>query len=309
MKLCWISTPTRDGKVHARMMNQVNMLQVMAARGESRGWAFGYDATQGSPNVPRQRNWAIAKAKAHDADAVLFVDSDIEFNPDHVIDLLERDEAVIGISHQTRARRWTDPPNMSGRFYGPDPKKPRFDPNSDLLRAQKLTTGLLLCRMSAFDRIREAGLVRQFVASAIPSACWPHLHDYFLDEDEDFTRTLEQLGTWMAHHVNDAIPPETMKQQLRDVGLADDMVRAMDGEDWDFNVRCEKAGVEMFIEPLGSLNHYEGSTAFNLDLHLYWTLYHTAFRDEYLAWLAKRAERCERAAKRLREVGKYALAA
>ncbi len=279
-RLIWLATPTRDGKAHARMLMSCFQLQLMAATGKSRGFSFALDVSQGSPNIPRQRNWSVAKAALAGAEAIIFIDSDIEFNPEDVLRICERPEEVIGIAHQTRPREWTDEPNMSGHYFEATQKKPFFDRSQDLLRARKLTTGFLYAKMTVFEKMRATeGLVTQFMSRNVDHRAWPYLYNYFM------------------HEMQEVVPHPDDISKLREVGLQTDTVRVLDGEDWDFNTKCARAGVKSYIEPLATIRHYEGSLCMNLGLHDYWTQHMIEFRNEYLEWLRFRATRDPHAAK------------
>ncbi len=281
-KLIWVATPTRDGKAHAKNMMSVFALQTMALKGESRGFAFAHDVSQGSPNIPRQRNWSVARAEQAGAEGILFLDSDIAFDPNDALDIFERSEDIIGVGHQTRPRMWTDRPNVSGRFFGHNTRVPIFDTSKDLLRANKLTTGFLYVKMGVFKKLREAGLAKQFVCWTVPPEAWKYCWSYF------------------SYEMNKAIPPSNMVPLLERVGMPTDEVTVFDGEDWAFNDKCHEAGVESWIEPLMTLHHYEGSMCMNVGLHDFWTQHEPAFRDKYITWLRARAARDPKAAAAVR---------
>ncbi len=306
-RLIYIHTPTRDGKRHDANFESIQGLLDRARAGTSRGFSFAKRFDEGSPNIPRQRNWGAAMALMHGAEGILYVDSDIQFDPEEALDIFERDEEVIGVSHQTRAREWDKPPNMSGRFCleaGPTSKKPRFDHKHDLLRVAQPTTGFLYVKTSALRKLiaaedqkkrrladaieRLAGehpelsefvgyvkpaIVQQFIAPIVEAQAWPYLYDFFV------------------HQVNELESHARLDDRLADLNLPDGKIRVMDGEDWDFARKCHMAGVEMWLEPLNTLIHYEGITGMNCTLHRYWTVYDRRWLKDYGAWLAARAGR------------------
>lgn len=91
-----IGTPSYDGKLDAWYVN--SLIQTIKLSYEKNVdittiWV-SYDAL-----IQRARNDTIAIAKTSECDALLFIDSDIEWDPAWVFEIIEKSEDVIGIPY------------------------------------------------------------------------------------------------------------------------------------------------------------------------------------------------------------------
>lgn len=96
-----IATPAYDGRLDVWYTNSlVNTIRIAQANGVFVHPVFmSYDAL-----IQRARNDLFALAVEGEYDDMIFIDSDMEWNPDWVIELLERNEDVVGGT----ARKKTD---------------------------------------------------------------------------------------------------------------------------------------------------------------------------------------------------------
>lgn len=118
----------------ARMVHRYPELDIRVASGKS-------------SIVADARNIGVQLAMEHNAEYMLFIDSDMVFPTNALGRLLAHDKDVVGATYVKRV-----PPFESlGSLVVP----PTFDGSGKLLEMYELPTGFLMIRMSVFDRLKK----------------------------------------------------------------------------------------------------------------------------------------------------------
>lgn len=187
-----VLTPSLTGQVHIEHANSMGALRVQAAM---RGVRFQWLFNKGSSNLVRNRNVLAAEALARGADWLMWIDSDIAFDPADVFRLIDHNVALVGAAPQKRTQRWGEPGAIAGDFAL---DAPDFTPNG-LIRARGVPTAFQLVRASVFDRI-EAGPLRHVdspedVNAKLKAWFWHEMEQgQDLAEDYTFCRRCHRAG-------------------------------------------------------------------------------------------------------------------
>jgi hypothetical protein len=155
---------------------------------------FQIDTLSNESNVNRARNSCAAKFLAGNATHLMFVDADIQFNPQDIVKLVGHDKDIVGGIYPQK----TLPPKMvvntlkDGRQEG------------DLVEVGTLGTGFMLIKRSVFEQMISEGAQKYTDAIGLSSVENDHQYDFFnctidtqgryLTEDWSFCRRWRELG-------------------------------------------------------------------------------------------------------------------
>lgn len=180
----------------------------------------------GSGNIgatTRMRNYLVAMAlKDPDVTHVLFVDSDIGWEPQAIEQLLFHDRDIIGALQPVRDDR-----HMLGGFpYGFVPLANedgslQIEVEDSVMEVWKVPTAFLLIKREVFEDLYEKH---------------PDLH---YDEAEGDRSTPLEAMAWFNYYID----------------VAQDGTRTMGGEDYGFMKLCHEAGYRIYCDPTIPLTH------------------------------------------------------
>lgn len=157
-KKLWIATPAYNGVSDVYLMSAVNTAAMMTREGLRWTWTVRHD-----PLVTVSRNLFVANFLAADHTHLLFIDSDIGWEPQSVFDLLESGYDVCCGIYQ----RKTDP---AGPVKWPmnviDPERLQCV-NDRWLEILDAPTGFLMIARTVFEQMKVA---------------YPDLQTYFCDD-------------------------------------------------------------------------------------------------------------------------------
>ena len=155
---------------------------------------FMVDTLSNESNVNRARNSCAAKFLSGDATHLMFVDADIQFNPQDIVKLVAHDKDIVGGIYPQK----TLPPKMvvntlnNGACEG------------DLVEVGTLGTGFMLIKRAVFERMIDAGAQKYTDAIGLSTVENDHQYDFFnctidsqgryLTEDWSFCRKWRELG-------------------------------------------------------------------------------------------------------------------
>ena len=154
----FIATPCYGGMVTQTYMQSVLALVTEAARQDLllSIALLGQDAL-----ITRSRNTLVAQFMRSPATHLMFIDSDIGFNPSDIFDLLQSEKDVVGALYPLRASRWTteslsrlragEPLSSASLDYVGEPFG-ELEPNG-LIRCKYAGTGFLLISRPALMRM------------------------------------------------------------------------------------------------------------------------------------------------------------
>jgi hypothetical protein len=141
-----IATPSLDGRLDVWYTNSlINTVRLAQAAGIFVHPVFmSYDAL-----IQRVRNDLVALAVEGEYDDMIFIDSDMEWEPQWVIDLLDRDEDVVGGT----ARKKTDDAEI---YVGKTDDLSYHD--NGLIKCKSLGTGFVKLSRKAFTAVWDASV-------------------------------------------------------------------------------------------------------------------------------------------------------
>lgn len=192
--------------------------------------------------ITRARNYCVDEFLRSDATHLMFIDSDIGFNPQDVIALLalQSDESpydVIGGPYPKKCISWEkikiavdkgvadEDPNVLEKYVGDyvfNPKSTQREiPIGEPVEVMELGTGFMMIRRSTFDKYK----------TAYPA----------LSYKPDHIRTAAFDGSREIHAYFDCIIDPVSKRYL--------------SEDYMFCYNTEKAGMKVWLCPWMSMNH------------------------------------------------------
>jgi glycosyltransferase involved in cell wall biosynthesis len=192
--------------------------------------------------ITRARNYCVDEFLRSDATHLMFIDSDIGFNPNDVIALLamQTDESpydVIGGPYPKKCISWEkiklavdkgfadEDPNKLERFVGDYVFNPKGGakeiPIGQPVEVMEIGTGFMMIRRATFDKYKEA---------------YPEL-----SYKPDHVRTEAFDGSREIHAYFDCIIDPVSKRYL--------------SEDYMFCYNTEKAGMKVWLCPWMSMNH------------------------------------------------------
>lgn len=99
----FVGTPMHGGICYGSYANScLNLLYMLQNVGIEVLFYFLYD----DPLVPRARDTIVHEFRKSDCTHLLFIDADIEFSPQHVLDLLNQNQDIIGGPYAKKNINW-----------------------------------------------------------------------------------------------------------------------------------------------------------------------------------------------------------
>lgn len=161
--------------------------------------------------VNRARNAAVALFMSeNDATHILFIDSDIQFEPEDVVKLISADQDVVGGAYP---QKWLDMSKYNGNKLSPLELCTKMsvhiipDSPQQIMKARYVTTGFLLIKREVFTKMMASYPERQYVNNIDGySGCNPvYFYDFFTvavnpdtkeleSEDYGFSRLWRNIG-------------------------------------------------------------------------------------------------------------------
>lgn len=249
-----LATPCYSGYVHfnhAQAVAETLMASQVTGSGRHKvQWVRA--GGLGNPVLPRVRNVLCAQMLAPqpdgvDFDGILFVDDDTVFRPDDAERIVTYGEKVVAGTAQKRVPRHTDPPELNAAIEYGAPMDSR-----GLIRNTLVPSCFMWIHRSVFEallnnqELYENGMVRRFIYSTLPDEAIPFCATYF--------------GYGLASARFNG-PERRIAERL---GIEDPLVDI--GEDYDFAIKCEVAGITSYIDANVELVHYDGRVAHDWSL-------------------------------------------
>jgi len=155
---------------------------------------FQIDTLSNESNVNRARNSCAAKFLSGDCSHLMFVDADIQFNPQDIVKLINHDKDIVGGIYPQK----TLPPKMVVNTLN------NGEHEGDLIEVGTLGTGFMLIKRSVFEKMIEEGATPYVDAIGLSPKENSNQYDFFqctidsngryLTEDWSFCRRWRQLG-------------------------------------------------------------------------------------------------------------------
>jgi hypothetical protein len=237
-----LATPCYSGYVHFNHAVSVDNT-LLAAAESGINWFRG--GGLGCPVLPRVRNVLVAQMLSDpEADGILFVDDDIAFKAEDAARIVSHGELVVAGVGQKRQVATDDAPEINAAIEPMAPMDAR-----GLIKNTLVPSCFLWIHRSVFERMLESqelhdsGLVRRFIYGTLADEAQPWLATYF------------------GYGLASARDPGIEKRIADRLGIEDPLVDV--GEDYDFAIKCEVAGIPCFIDSQIELTHYDGRVAHN----------------------------------------------
>lgn len=171
----FIATPMYGGMAHGLYIKSCLDLQTLCMRyGIEAKFSFLFNESL----ITRARNYLVDEFLRTDCTHLLFIDSDIHFNPDDVIAMLALDKDVIGAPYPKKSLNWRAVWNSAKKLLSTaDFDESKFDPGelqsvtgeyvfnpipgtkefkvTEPLEVMEIGTGFMMIKRPVFDKFRE----------------------------------------------------------------------------------------------------------------------------------------------------------
>ena len=184
-------TPCYGGNITEVCFSSYLGFTIMAMQN---GINFQIDTLSNESNVNRARNSCAAKFLSGDCTHLMFVDADIQFNPQDIVKLVNHDKDIVGGIYPQK----TLPPKMVVNTLN------NGEHEGDLIEVGTLGTGFMLIKRSVFEKMIEEGATPYVDAIGLSPEENANQYDFFqctidskgryLTEDWSFCRRWRQLG-------------------------------------------------------------------------------------------------------------------
>ena len=184
-------TPCYGGNITEVCFSSYLGFTIMAMQN---GINFQIDTLSNESNVNRARNSCAAKFLSGDCTHLMFVDADIQFNPQDIVKLVNHDKDIVGGIYPQK----TLPPKMVVNTLN------NSEQQGDLIEVGTLGTGFMLIKRSVFEKMIEEGATPYVDAIGLSPEENANQYDFFqctidskgryLTEDWSFCRRWRQLG-------------------------------------------------------------------------------------------------------------------
>lgn len=242
-----LATPCYSGYVHYAHASSVAETLVAAP---STGINWARWVAPGNPVLPRVRNILVANMLAPQPDGeafdgILFIDDDIAFDPRDAARIVSHGERVVAGIAQKRTAAVGEKAEINAAIDNMAPMDGRR-----LIRNTLVPSCFLWIHRSVFEEMLESkelhdsGLVRRFLYTTLPDEAMPFCATYF--------------GYGLASPREGGIEERLAKR----LNIPDALVDI--GEDYDFSIKCQVAGIPLFIDSEIELIHYDGRVAHTL---------------------------------------------
>lgn len=184
-------TPCYGGNITEVCFSSYLGFTIMAMQN---GINFQIDTLSNESNVNRARNSCAAKFLSGDCTHLMFVDADIQFNPQDIVKLINHNKDIVGGIYPQK----TLPPKMVVNTLN------NSEQQGDLIEVGTLGTGFMLIKRSVFEKMIEEGATPYVDAIGLSPEENANQYDFFqctidskgryLTEDWSFCRRWRQLG-------------------------------------------------------------------------------------------------------------------
>ncbi len=184
-------TPCYGGNITEVCFSSYLGFTIMAMQN---GINFQIDTLSNESNVNRARNSCAAKFLSGDCSHLMFVDADIQFNPQDIMKLINHDKDIVGGVYPQK----TLPPKMVVNTLN------NGEHEGNLIEVGTLGTGFMLIKRTVFEQMIEAGATPYVDEIGLSPQENANQYDFFqctidsngryLTEDWSFCRRWRQLG-------------------------------------------------------------------------------------------------------------------
>jgi hypothetical protein len=152
-----VATPAYGGMLTTRYVRSLELAREWLPQ-QGINIAALYNVTGGDSLIPRARIACVSKfLDDPDSTHLLFIDSDISFEPEHIAQLVYTDHDVVGGVYPKKALPIAFPMNFSEKYSSPADRRWLVrDQETGCFEAQDVPTGFLLIKRSAIEQMIDA---------------------------------------------------------------------------------------------------------------------------------------------------------
>lgn len=215
----FIALPTHDGCFHAGFA--ISLVALSSKLGQA-GISHQFSVLRGESLISRGRNNLAADFLKSDCTHLLFLDTDLSFNPDMVTEMIAADKDVIGGAYPKKMvnKEAVEKKARADEFdihFGCKPVL-NFNQNSTrvengIVEVHDVGTGLMLIKRKVLEKMTKSRLVEKYVSNHDDSRGEPRW-DFFpvkvhkegdnkvlLSEDYMFCRNWQKMGGKIYAHI------------------------------------------------------------------------------------------------------------
>jgi hypothetical protein len=265
----FIATPMYGGQANGLYVKSILDLQAMFFQ---YGIQCRYSFLFNESLIPRARNYLCDEYLRSGFSHLLFLDSDIEFNPEDVLALVALNKDVIGAPYVKKSVNWgnvakaliANPAVNPGELekcmgeyvFNPVPGTQSFQ-ITEPLEVMEIGTGFMLVKKEVFDVYREAYPEKSYKPDHVGQPNFDgsrYIHAYFdteIDTDVNAIKVLsKKLG--ISEETVLSFFPDTMRDQAKALTPRSDRYLS---EDYMFCQRWRKLGGQVWICPWMRTKH------------------------------------------------------
>ena len=197
MNALFVAVPCYGGQMHSACTMSLLHLQIECAKNNI---AIGFDFLMNESLIPRGRNTLVYDFMQTDYTHLLFVDSDIQFDPLDVIRMIKEDKDIIGGAYAKKEILWDRIGNDANSLkYNTSDVVFTLDKpiNKDIAEVKCVGTGLMLIKREVFTKIKDKHPLRTYMYNNNKHYCYFDcriLNNEYLSEDYFFCQLWRELG-------------------------------------------------------------------------------------------------------------------
>lgn len=202
----FIATPAYDGKLCFQYVVHLLRAQKLLAQN---GIGCSVEFLPGNCYLPLSRNLLVQKFLASKATDLLFIDADMGFEAEGVLNILKFDREIVAGVYPFK----TDEEGYPARIICNADKTPKVDPVTGLIEMDGCATGFMRIQRKVFEELSEKGIpktVQEYDKDMKP--CNSYLNffdceqvgDRWWGEDYNFCRKWTEIGgkIWCYPNIN-----------------------------------------------------------------------------------------------------------
>lgn len=215
MKKIFISTPCYDATMTMQYtISLLNLIQMC----NNRNIGYVIDFVGNESLIPRARNKSLYKFMASDCTHLLFIDSDIEFQPDAVIDLLNYNKDVCCCVYPKKGFNWNrfmysiqneqtsqEHPGSRGLDYAYNAltdNEGKIVKDGDFIRAKHASTGFMMIKKEIVEKLSKHYTELEIISDELSAMdqkmyglfCCMIKDKQYLSEDYSFCERVSDIG-------------------------------------------------------------------------------------------------------------------
>ena len=204
----FVATPCYNGQVNVKYMQSVMNLQMILTNNDIE---FQYFTIPFDSLIPRARNACVTRFMNTDYTHLMFIDADIEFNPNDVVKMLRSDKDVLGGCYSKKAidfssiyknfnkvRNTMELVQSAGKYAFNFKESESHKIENGCIEVLDAPTGFLMIKRKVFQTMIEEYPEREYINDVVPYKISENdkFYDFFpssiFEEDDGTNRYLSE---------------------------------------------------------------------------------------------------------------------